>query len=152
MRKLLLLFTFLSVCITQINAQKKSIKASPAKMEYHTPASKAAASDPNVQEIIQPKTNQVFYLRKNVCEITGKVSYDTLEYCSKSKRFVSITPIKEVRSSCLHSKGIYSTQMVKAPVVNKRGSIEYLRAQKAACSSATTKVKTKVRLVRNGGQ
>lgn len=150
MRKLLLMFVCLS-SIFQLNAQERIIKATPAKMEYHSPASKAAATDPGVQEFINSKTNEVLYLKENVCKITGLVSYDTLEYCSKGKRFVSITPVKAVRSSCVRSKGV-PTQMVKAPVVNNRSSVEYLRAQKAACSSASSKVKNQVRLVKKGSQ
>ena len=147
MRKLLMLLTCLCISLTYSTAQEKTVQAKSANLTYNSPASKAASLDPSVEEYINPTTNQAFYLRKNVCNVTGKVSFDTLEYCSKSSKFVNVTPVKEVRSSCMRTKGVYSTQVVKAPQVNSRSDIEYLKAQKAACSSA----KTKVKLVKSQG-
>lgn len=152
MRKLLLLLACLGICLSQSRAQEKSIKATPAKIQYVTPASKAAAADPSIQEVVNLQTKEVLYLKKKVDTETSTVSYDTLEYCSRSKRFIPIAPVKEVRSSCLRSKGVYSSQLIKAPVVNDKANVEFLKAQKAACSSASTKVKGQLRLVKKGGQ
>ena len=147
MRKLFLLFATLCLVYSYSTAQEKPIKASPASITYNNPASKAAAKDPNIQEYVNPATHEVIYLSKNVCSTTGKVSYDTLEYCSKSQKFVSVAPVKEVRSSCSKSKRVFSTKVVKAPAVTTHSNLEYIKAQKAACSSA----KIKVRSVKNAG-
>lgn len=152
MRKLFLLIACLCFVLTSTNAQHQVIKATPATITYHSPASKAAALDPSIQAHINSQTNTTYYLRKNVCEETGKVTYDTLEYCSRSKKFIKVTPVKEVRSSCSRQKGTHSTQMIKAPTVTQRANFEYQKAQKAACSSATNKVKGKVQLVKGSGQ
>ena len=109
MKKLLILFAFLGFVAINADAQsctsaKKTTSASCTKDKAScasTAAAKAASLDENISKRVS-NTGEVVYVKKSVCGTSGKVSYTAVEYCTKSNKFVNVSP-KE-KASCSSSK------------------------------------------------
>ena len=129
MKKLLILFAFLGFVAINADAQsctsaKKTTSASCTKDKASctsTAAAKAASLDENITKRVS-KTGEVVYVKKSVCGTSGKVSYTAVEYCTKSNKFVNVSP-KE-KASCSSSKA----GAVKTSATTK--------GEKAACCSS----------------
>ena len=87
MKKILILFTFMSFVSFAVNAQncshaKKSTSTATAETtsEYGKMVANAAAMDETIEQRVCEKSGKVSYARKSVCEVSGKVSYTDVEY------------------------------------------------------------------------
>jgi|SRR5690606_29217350 len=99
MKKIFVLFTFLSLATFAMNAQecshaKKSQTAAATEVssEYAKLVAEAAASDATIETKVCEKSGNVSYTRKNVCEKSGKVSYADVTFDAATKKFVNVSP------------------------------------------------------------
>ena len=88
---LVTLFTFLAA--NGVQAQSFSHSKSTAI--------KAAVLEDNISQRFDEATGQTIYVRKKVCATSGKVSYIPVEYCSKSGKFVNVSPLEK---QCVKSR------------------------------------------------
>lgn len=99
MKKIFVLFTFMSLVSFAVNAQncshakKSSSSASVEKTsEYAKTVAAAAELDESVEQKVCEKSGKVSYIRKSVCEKSGKVSYADVEYDAATAKFVNVSP------------------------------------------------------------
>ena len=99
MKKIFVLFTFMSLVSFAVNAQtcphakKGSASASVEKTSDLAKTVAAAAElDESVEQKVCAKSGNVSYVRKNVCEKSGKVSYADVEYDAATAKFVNVSP------------------------------------------------------------
>ena len=52
----------------------------------------AARKAGNVERVVDAEKRTAVYMRKDVCATSGKVSYANVEYCTKSKQFINVSP------------------------------------------------------------
>ena len=169
MKKLFFLFAFLGLVSLSANAQKcssaKSAKATCMK------SSKAAATAASLDEAIESRTcaksGSVSYVKKVVNSETGAVSYQDVEFCTKSKKFVNVSPVANEKKMC--TKGAKASMTAKggkaccakgakASTVSMDGKASCSKGAKAACcakgakkakASASTSSDAKVKMVKN---
>lgn len=97
MKKLFFLFAFLGLFVFAANAQKKACCASKSastekvSCTVSADAEKAASTDASIVKQVS-NTGDVTYVRKDVCPTSGKVSYSNVEYCTKSGKFINVSP------------------------------------------------------------
>ncbi|MBK7869553.1 MAG: hypothetical protein IPJ74_02160 [Saprospiraceae bacterium] len=101
-------------------------------------AARAATMDASIVQKVNHSTGEVDYFKKSVSDLTGKVSYTSVEYCTRTGQFVSANTGKTscVKSTAACSSKYYGSSSAmlvsnKAPNCNA--------AQKAACILATQK-------------
>ncbi len=98
MKKIFVLFTFMSVVSFAVNAQncshaKTGVTAVTQEQEnYAKTVAAAAAIDESIEKKVCSKSGNVSYERKNVCSTSGKVSFTSVEYDAASKKFVNVSP------------------------------------------------------------
>lgn len=156
MKKLFFFLTFFGVlALVDVNAQQcSSLKATSAtKMSCAAScAAKAASADVNIEKRVNPTTQAVSYVRKDVCGVSGKVSYTDVEYCTKSKQFINVSPSKanmQTKSCTKDAKGV---KAIKTSAAAKKTCTP---AEKAACgmggakASTGVKANAQVKLVKN---
>ena len=103
-------------------------------------AVQAAALDPDVDMKQDLQTGRISFVRKERCPDSGKEILSEVEYCSRSAKFINVTP--QAKTSCNRAGLLSASEM---PVVNAfqpaqtRGPSD--AAKKAACSGAISKVR-----------
>jgi len=106
MKKLFFLFAFMGLFAFAATAQKKaccaSKSASTEKVSAATlaEAEKAASEDASIVKQVS-NTGDVTFTRKEVCAVSGKVSYTDVEFCTKSSKFVNVSPSE--KAACAKS-------------------------------------------------
>ena len=171
MKKLFFFLAFFGVlALVDVNAQQcssmKSVSAnkqSCAATCAKTAAAKAASMDVNIEKRVHPVSQQVSYVRKSVCPASGNVSYDNVEYCTKSKQFINVSPTKANMQTKSCTKDVKGVKAIKASSTTPKTSCTAAQkaacaktctaAQKAACmdakASSTAKSNAQVKLVKN---
>lgn len=98
----------------------------------------AAARDASIEKRFDKETGRVTYVRKSISSLTGEVRYNPVEYCSRSGKFINLSPRGQ---SCTKSKVSMGRD---AHAVQVSGSFHPAPslAQRAACAKACTKAKT----------
>ncbi|MEM9918985.1 MAG: hypothetical protein AAF990_12870 [Bacteroidota bacterium] len=138
MKKFFLLFAFLGFVSFAANAQscgsKKMSKTACAKTCTKTAAAKLASLSDDIESRTCTKSGKVSYVRKQTCPSTGSVSFVNVEYCSKSQKFINVSP---------------SATSAKT-VSTKKKSCSMTCTKSAKTVKATTKKKvTAAKLVKN---
>jgi len=87
----LLYFTGFAIAQTSCHSVSVAHKAT-APTCIKSAAAQVAAKDPNIERRTDPQTGQVSYVRKSVCPISQRVSYQKVSYCQKSGAFVNAAP------------------------------------------------------------
>jgi hypothetical protein len=157
MKKFFFLFAFLGVFALTAEAQKKACcaakGASADKVSCSSSAmvdaEKAAAADASIVKQVS-NTGEVSYTRKETCPVTGKVSYSAVEYCTKSAKFINVSP-SEKAASCTKAASATKVSATQKKACCAQG------ANKACCkpgektSGASTEAseEPKVKLVNN---
>ena len=152
MKKLFFLFAFMGLFTIGASAQKKACCAAKAAGEKTscssasmTDADKTAATDASIVKQVS-NTGEVSYARKEVCPTTGKVSLTSVEYCTKSAKFINMSP-SDAKASCTKSASATKVSSTEKKACCAGG-------EKAACckkgekvSNANTESEVKVKLV-----
>lgn len=169
MKKLFLLFAFFGAVSFAANAQCSHAKsASAASTSVDAPghctasaAAKLASADASIETRTCPQTGKVSYMKKTVSAETGKATFTEVEYCSKSGKFVNVSPSE--KAACSKSKAACSGD-AKATKVSSTGGTGAAccagaKAASASCcdkskssgaaSTATTKKAATAKLVSN---
>lgn len=132
MKRVLLFFALLGTFALAANAQSKAccagkkasdktescLKADQAAMD------EAAADDASIVKQVS-KDGEVKYLRKEINEKTGEVTYVDVEFCTKSNKFVNVSPSEGNPSCC--------TKTAKAKKASRKDG------EKACCSEEEKK-------------
>ena len=156
MKKVILFLAFFgAVALVNANAQCSGAKASTASNEKgaacctQSAAMKAAANDKSIEKRVSPETGEVSFVRKDVSAENGKVVYSEVEYCTKSGKFINVSPSNK---SCCSKSG----EGAKATKVSNEKAAACSGEQKAGCcdksksSSASAQTKAdNVKLVKN---
>ena len=145
MKKLFFLFAFMGVFTFAATAQTKACCASKdasAKACSKTMDSAASADDSIVKQV--SNEGEVSYVRKEVCPATGKVTMTAVEYCTKTNKFVNVSPTETDKANCTKS-----ATATKVSSTSKKACCA--KGNKAGCTknASTEKVETgaKVKLV-----
>lgn len=149
MKKLFLLLAFSGAVGFAANAQcsgSKSASASAAVSD-ETPgahcaaaAAKLASMDASIETRTCPQTGKVSYMKKNVSAENGKATFTEVEYCSKSGKFVNVSPSE--KAACTKSKA-GCTGDAKATKVSSTGTgAGCCAGAKAASASCCDKSKS----------
>ncbi|MCB0518397.1 MAG: hypothetical protein H6577_02665 [Lewinellaceae bacterium] len=158
MKKFFFLFAFIGLFAFAANAQKKACcaakGASTEKVSCTTSADaeRAASSDASIVKQVS-NTGDVSYTRKNVCPVTGKVSYEAVEYCTKSGKFVNVSPSD--KAACTKSASATKVSSSEKKACCDKGA----EGGKACCkkdagkasNTSTTTGDAKVKLVSDEG-
>jgi hypothetical protein len=139
MKSFLLLFSLIFFISINSNAQECSYaKSAKAKVDKtHCTASaaaKMAALDEHIESRTCPQTGKVSYVRKSVCPQSGKTTLTDVEYCSKTSKFINVSPRQK---SCTKQNGAAGSKAKATKAANK--SINCSPAQKAACAKTCAK-------------
>ena len=137
------LLTFLFPFLFAVNARSQhcsySKTAKAQALPQPTMVAEAVAQDENIEQRVDPGTGRTTYVRRSVCAATGKVSYTPVEYCSKSGRFVNVSPREK---HCVKSKMVNVTARgARSAGVSGMEKVNCTTAQKAACAKACGKAK-----------
>lgn len=92
-------------------------------------AMKAAASDPSIERKVDEKSGKITYWKKETSADAMTVSLQEVEYCTKSAKFVNVSPSE--KASCskgASSKGCCSSKKGSATKVSLEGG-------KSCCTS-----------------
>ena len=135
MKKFFFLFAFIGLFAFAANAQKKACcaakGASTEKVSCTSAAAadaeKAAEADASIVKQVS-NTGEASYTRKSVCPTSGKVSYEAVEYCTKSGKFVNVSP-SEKAASCTKS-----ASATKVSSTEKKACCAGDKAGKACCT------------------
>ena len=111
MKKVFVLFTFISLTSFVVNAQtcphaKTGVTAVSQEGEnFAKTVAAAAAMDENIKQEVCSKSGHVSYSRKVVNEGADKVSYAAVEYDAETKKFVNVSPSAKAdkKASCAAS-------------------------------------------------
>jgi hypothetical protein len=107
MKRVLLIFALFGAFALAANAQQKACcagKKAAAKTESCTSVDqatleKAASADASIVKQVSDN-GEISYARKVVDEKTGQVNYTSVEYCTKSKKFINASPSEGEKVSC----------------------------------------------------
>ncbi|HMQ46676.1 MAG TPA: hypothetical protein PKA00_04000 [Saprospiraceae bacterium] len=161
MKGIMLTLAFLGVfALTSVQAQSCSKTQSTAnasccaKSSADGAAAQAASLDNTIQRRVNAETGEVTYVRKTVCETSGKTSYDQVEYCTKSAKFINVSPQKQ---NCTKPCTEGTAKGASATKVSNKSTSCCTEAEKAACcpngsktgASAKTSSNASVKLVKN---
>ncbi|MBL7831145.1 MAG: hypothetical protein JNK41_08975 [Saprospiraceae bacterium] len=134
MKKLIFVVALLGVFSLGANAQACCAKKSGAACTKTASASTAtpddaaiatlASNDASIEKRKDEATGASYYVRKEVCEKSGKVSYNKVEYCSKEGKFVNVSPSDASGSakSCCTSKASCSKNSAAGACCAKKGA------------------------------
>ena len=150
MKKLFFLFALMGLFAFTASAQDKphcTKKASSAKVCTKKASSKAcagtaaamekaAAADKNIVRQVADN-GEVKYVRKSVCPMSGKVSYEPVEYCSKAGKFINVSP-GEKGASCTKKAG---ATKVSSSTSEKACCAKGKKAGKACCAKGAKSAK-----------
>ncbi|HFA51585.1 MAG TPA: hypothetical protein ENJ95_21430 [Bacteroidetes bacterium] len=132
MKNLFFLFAFMGFFAFTATAQNKACcakKASSAKVCTKA-MDKAASADASIVKQVS-NDGEVSYTRKSVCPVTGKVSFTDVEYCTKSGKFVNVSPSGK-KAAC-SKKASTCTKKASATKVSSAS------AEKACCDKGKEK-------------
>ena len=129
-------------------------KASAEKSGCCVAAAKAASLDPTIEKKVCSKSGKVSFVKNTTCATTGKVTAHEVEYCSKSGKFVNVSPsgkaacTKGKKAACSKTTGAKATKVSTAK--KKSCSKTCTKGKKAACNKKATKTASaaKVKLVK----
>lgn len=109
MKKLFFLFAFLGLFAFASNAQtkaccasKKSASVEKTSSAATTDIESALAADASIVKKVS-NTGEVTYVREEVDASTGKVSHQDVEFCTKSGKFVNVSPSE--KAACCTKEG-----------------------------------------------
>ena len=146
MKKLFLLLAFSGAVGFAANAQCSGSKSASAAASIETPdahgtaaAAKLASMDASIETRTCPHTGKVSYMKKNVSAENGKATFTEVEYCSKSGKFVNVSPSE--KAACTKSKAGCSGD-AKATKVSATGGAGCCAGAKAASASCCDKSKS----------
>lgn len=155
MKKVILFLAFFGVvALVNANAQCSGAKASTASNEKgaaccaQSSAMKAAANDKSIEKRVSPETGEVSFVRKDVNAESGKVVYSEVEYCTKSGKFINVSPSNK---SCCSKTGEASATKVsneKAATCSGEQKAGCCDKSKSASASAQPKA-ANVKLVKS---
>ena len=106
MKKIFVLFTFMSLVSLAVNAQNcphaKSGTASISQEDdnYAKTVATAAAEDESIKREVCSKSGTVSYSRKVVNESTDNVTYSAVKYDASTKKFVNVSPSDSKKAGC----------------------------------------------------
>lgn len=150
MKKLFLLLAFSGAVGFAANAQCSGSKSASAAASVETPdahgtaaAAKLASMDASIETRTCPHTGKVSYMKKNVSAENGKATFTEVEYCSKSGKFVNVSPSE--KAACSKSKAGCSGDAkadAKATKVSATGGAGCCAGAKAASASCCDKSKS----------
>ncbi len=90
---------------------KKAAKAEAAGTEatatmasFIEEADKLAEADENIEKRVNSETGETSYFAKYTCEESGKVSWNEVEYCSKSQKFTKVASASMEREGAATAK------------------------------------------------
>ncbi len=148
MKKLFLLLAFSGAVGFAANAQCSGSKSASASVaaDVETPgahctaaAAKLASMDASIETRTCPQTGKVSYMKKNVSAENGKATFTEVEYCSKSGKFINVSPSE--KAACSKSKAGCSGD-AKATKVSTAGGAGCCAGAKAASASCCDKSKS----------
>lgn len=146
MKKLFLLLAFSGAVGFAANAQCSGSKSASAAASVETPsahcaaaAAKLASMDASIETRTCPQTGKVSYMKKNVSAEGGKATFTEVEYCSKSGKFINVSPSE--KAACTKSKAGCSGD-AKATKVSATGGAGCCSGAKAASASCCDKSKS----------
>jgi hypothetical protein len=152
MKKLFFLFAFMGLFAFGATAQKKACCAAKAAGEKTscsaasmTDADKAAAADASIVKQVS-NTGEVSYSRKEVCPTTGKVSLTNVEYCTKSAKFINMSP-SDVKAACTKSASatkVSSTEKKASCAAGEKAGCCAKKGEKASTTSTENEGKVKL--------
>ena len=145
MKKLFFLFAIMGIFAFAAEAQTKACCASKAGAKVCSKTmDKAASVDASLVKQVSNK-GEVTYVRKEVCPMSGKVSMAQVEYCTKTGKFVNVSPSAK-KAACTKKASATKVSSTTKKACCAKGS-------KAACTkkASTTKAAStsKVKLVSN---
>lgn len=139
MKKLFMLFAFIGLFgATTVSAQA----CSKSKAACTAAAAKAASLESDIEKRMSEETGEISYVRKSVCEVSGKTTYMDVAFDEESKKFVNVSPTHTVgnadKKACC-SKGKEAACCAKG----KEGCSKKNASTKAVKKTSTAKaVKT----------
>ncbi|MDZ4683173.1 MAG: hypothetical protein SH848_14995 [Saprospiraceae bacterium] len=146
MKKLFLLLAFSGAVGFAANAQCSGSKSASTDASIETPgahcaaaAAKLASLDASIETRTCPQTGKVSYMKKNVSAENGKATFMEVEYCSKSGKFINVSPSE--KAACTKSKAGCSGD-AKATKVSSAGGAGCCAGAKAASASCCDKSKS----------
>ena len=115
MKQFFVLFALVGFFAFGANAQtctksKASCSKSKAKttavQSTNAAADKAAMLDDSIEKKVCSKSGTVSYVKNSTCATSGKTTATAVEYCSKSGKFVNVSPSakKDCSKSCTKGK------------------------------------------------
>jgi len=137
MKQIFLLFAFFGLLTTMNSVQAQS---------HADFAAEKAAANADIVKKVDDVTGEVRYMKKRVCPATGTVSYQPVEYCKYSKKFVNVPPRKCSRSKFKASEGsahvtLVSNHALPTSVAHRAASaIANKKVEKAKAAHAANKV------------
>ncbi|MCB0569188.1 MAG: hypothetical protein KDC66_05470 [Phaeodactylibacter sp.] len=121
------------IAFSGVQAQSGS-GAGSAAVSVQEEAEQAAAHDASIEKRVDRETGRVYYVRKNASGPTGESDYCTVEYCSRSGKFVNVSPkgqsCTKPQAPCIRSASLAGQSS------NHRPAATHSLAQKAACAGA----------------
>ncbi|MBI5914956.1 MAG: hypothetical protein HY842_06235 [Bacteroidetes bacterium] len=149
MKKLFFLFAFMGLLAFTADAQKKSCCAAKGAsadkvscmVSTSADAEKAASEDASIVKQVS-NTGEVSWTRKEVSPTTGKVSFTSVEYCTKSGKFMNVSPSEKAACTKNASATKVSSSEKKAGCCAKKGE---------KTSTTSTSTDAKVKLVNDKG-
>ncbi len=135
MKKLFFLFAFMGLFAFGVSAQKKACCASKnasSSKSCSAMVDKAASADKNIVKQVS-NTGDINYVRKEVDSTNGKVMLTSVEYCTKSGKFVNVSPTDGMKTSCT-KKGVAT----KVSSTDKKACCEKGK-EKACCAKGEMK-------------
>ena len=138
MKKIFMLFAFISlVGSASVSAQ---VCCSKSKAECTAAATKAASASADIEKRISEESGKVTFVRKSICEVSGKTSYTNVEFDAKTKKFVNVSPTHTSGKAAAAG----NSDDAKATSVSKKGK-GCCKKGKSSCTkkSASTTAVTK---------
>jgi len=137
MKKLFFLVAFFGLVAFNVNAQScnKSAKASKTVSADELPsccvaaAAKLASMDDSIEGKKCEKSGKLTYYKNSTCATSGKVTSSEVKYCTKSKKFVNVSPSKKAAA-------VGGKNVKKAAVAKKVSATAKKSCNPAACAKA----------------
>ena len=146
MKKIFVLFTFMSLVIFAVNAQNCSHAKTGAtgvtqeQENYAKTVAAAAATDESIKQEVCSKSGNVSYSRKVVNEGTDKVSYTAVQYDEATMKFVNISPSDTKKAGCCAGS---TKKCCSSSSKSSCGSKSSSTSTSSSTSSSTEDVKVK---------
>lgn len=129
MKQFLVLFALVGMFALNANAQtcnKSKASCSAAKttavQSTNAAADKAAMLDGSIEKKVCSQSGTVSYIKNATCAVSGKTTATPVEFCSKSGKFVNVSPSDKADCSKTCTKGKATQTSVKATKVADKGA------------------------------